>query len=173
MATKTSYTALYDMATEMSYKTLYHMAKKTYYTALNHMGTKTCSMYTIMWPYNHAPVDSVTLCETTSVRVIRCDGDLLRATAVTRGCNGCRNKSQHIKLTQEKKILPPPLWGLEPATFRSRVLRATAEISPIPIVLFLRSPVSMYWYFASCFLSVSLSVCLYHRPDITALVDWA
>ena len=45
-------------------------------------------------------------------------------TAVTRGCNGCRNKSQHRKLTQENKIIPPFQQGLEPATFRSRVQRS-------------------------------------------------
>ena len=52
------------------------------------------------------------------------DRDLLRATAVTRGWNGHRNKSQHRKLTLEKKILPPPLQGLEPATFQSQVRRS-------------------------------------------------
>ena len=35
------------------------------------------------------------------------DRDFLRATAVTRGWNGYRNKSQHRKSTLEKKILPP------------------------------------------------------------------
>ena len=35
------------------------------------------------------------------------DRGLLRATAVTRGWNGYRNKSQHRKSTLEKKILPP------------------------------------------------------------------
>ena len=34
--------------------------------------------------------------------------------------NGYRNKSQHRKFTLE--ILPPPLPGLEPEIFRSRVL---------------------------------------------------
>ena len=48
------------------------------------------------------------------------DQDLLRATAVTRGWNGYRNKSQHRKLTLEKKILLQLLLGLEPGTFRSR-----------------------------------------------------
>ena len=52
------------------------------------------------------------------------DQDLLRATAVTRRWNGCRNKSQHRKLTLEKKILPPLLPGLEPGTLRSRVRRS-------------------------------------------------
>ena len=45
------------------------------------------------------------------------DLDLMRAITVTRGWNGYRNKSHHKKLTLEKKILPPLLWGLEPATF--------------------------------------------------------
>ena len=35
------------------------------------------------------------------------DRDFLRATAVARGWNGYRNKSQHRKSTLEKKILPP------------------------------------------------------------------
>ena len=45
----------------------------------------------------------------------------LHTAAVTRRWNGYRNKSQHRKLTPEKKILPPLLPGFEPATFRSRV----------------------------------------------------
>ena len=44
--------------------------------------------------------------------------DLLRATAVY------RNKNQHRKLTPEKKILPPLLPVLEPATFQSRIRRS-------------------------------------------------
>ena len=61
------------------------------------------------------------------------DRDLLRATAVTRGWNGYRNKSQHRKLTLEKKTLPPLLPGFEPATFRSRVRRSTTELSRSPL----------------------------------------
>ena len=64
--------------------------------------------------FNHAPVYRVT-----SFKAVIChlhfwqtDRDLLRATAVTRGWNGYRNKSQHRKLT------------LEPGTFRSRVQRS-------------------------------------------------
>ena len=45
------------------------------------------------------------------------DLDLLRATAVTRGWNGYRNKSQHRKSALEKKILLPLHLGFEPATF--------------------------------------------------------
>ena len=52
------------------------------------------------------------------------DRDFLRATAVTRGWNGYRNKSQHRKSTLEKKILPPFQQGFEPATFQSRARRS-------------------------------------------------
>ena len=52
------------------------------------------------------------------------DRDFLRATVVTRGWNGYRNKSQHRKSTLEKKILPPFQQGFEPATFQSRVRRS-------------------------------------------------
>ena len=47
------------------------------------------------------------------------DWNLLCATVVTQGWNKYQNKSQHRKLTQEKKILPPLLQGLEPMTFWS------------------------------------------------------
>ena len=60
------------------------------------------------------------------------DRDLLRATAVTRGWNGYRNKSQHRKSTLEKKILPPFLQGFEPATFQSRVWRSNHWAIPAP-----------------------------------------
>ena len=49
------------------------------------------------------------------------DQHLLHATAVARGWNGYQNKSQHRKLTRQKKILPPPLQGFEPLTFQSWV----------------------------------------------------
>ena len=45
------------------------------------------------------------------------DWDLLRVTSVTRGWNKYQTKSQHRKLTPEKKILLLLLQGLEPATF--------------------------------------------------------
>ena len=61
------------------------------------------------------------------------DRDLLRATAVTRGWNGYQNKSQHRKLTLEKKILPPFLQRFEPATFRSRVRRSNHWTIPAPV----------------------------------------
>ena len=65
----------------------------------------------------------VCLAETCHLHFWQNDRDLLRATAVTRGWNGHRNKSQHRKLTLEKTVLPPFLLGLEPETFQSRVWR--------------------------------------------------
>ena len=49
------------------------------------------------------------------------DWDLLCASVVTQGCNGYQNKSQHRKLTPEKKICPQLLRGLEPRTYWSQV----------------------------------------------------
>ena len=79
-------------------------------------------------PYKHAPCH---LMQSHKRKVYAClavtchlhfwqnDRDLLRATAVTRGWNGYRNKSQHRKSTLErKKILPPLLQGFESATWR-------------------------------------------------------
>ena len=60
------------------------------------------------------------------------DRDLLRATVVTRGWNGYRNKSQHRKSTLEKKILPPFQQRFEPATFQSRVRRSNHWAIPAP-----------------------------------------
>ena len=65
------------------------------------------------------------------------DRDFLRATVVTRGWNGYRNKSQHRKSTLEKKILPPFQQGFEPATFQSRVRRSNHWAIPAPTVYFM------------------------------------
>ena len=51
------------------------------------------------------------------------DRDFLRATVVTRGWNGYRNKSQHRKSTLEKKILSPV-----PAGIRTRDLSITSPV---------------------------------------------
>ena len=61
------------------------------------------------------------------------DRDFLRATVVTRGWNGYRNKSQHRKSTLEKKILPPFQQGFEPATFQSRVRCSNHWAIPAPV----------------------------------------
>ena len=44
------------------------------------------------------------------------------------------NRSQRTKLTLEKKILPPLLPGIEPATFRLRVRRCTEWSIPKPLL---------------------------------------
>ena len=91
------------------------------------------SRHVLCTPYNHAPchfmqshIGKVYAClaVTCHLRFWQDDRGLLRATAVTRGWNGYRNKSQHRKLTLEKKILPPLQQGFEPASFRSRVRRS-------------------------------------------------
>ena len=81
-------------------------------------------------PYNYAPchfmqshIRKVYAClaVTCHLHFWQNDRDLLRATAVTRGLNGYRNKSQHRKSTLEKKILPPLQQGFKPMTFQSWV----------------------------------------------------
>ena len=92
-------------------------------------------------PYNHAPrhfmqshIRKVYAClaVTCHLHFWQNNRDLLCATAVTRGWNGYRNKSQHRKLTLEKRILPPLLQGFEHATFRSRVRRSNHWAIPAP-----------------------------------------
>ena len=91
--------------------------------------------------YNCAPCHSMQshICKVYACLAVTChlhfwqnDRDLLRATAVTRGWNWYLNKSQHRKLTLEKKILPPLLQGFEPATFQSRVRRSNHWAIPAP-----------------------------------------
>ena len=93
-------------------------------------------------PYNHAPchfmqslIRKVYAClaVTCHLRFWQNDRGLLRATAVTRGWNGYWNRSQHRKLSLEKKILPPLQQGFEPATFRSRVRRSNHWAIPAPM----------------------------------------
>ena len=81
-------------------------------------------------PYNYAPCHFMQshICKVYACLAVTChlrfwqdDQGLLHATAVTRGWNGYRNKSQHRKLTLENKILLPLQQGFEPATFRSWV----------------------------------------------------
>ena len=89
-------------------------------------------------PYSHAPCHFmqsytgmvyVCLAVTCHLPFWQNDRDLLRATAVTWGWNGYQNKSQHRKLTLEKKILPPLLQWFEPATFQSRVRRSNLQMT--------------------------------------------
>ena len=59
------------------------------------------------------------------------DEDLLRATAVTRGWNGYRIKSQHRKLTLEKKISPCSCKDSDPQPFSHESGVLTTELSPL------------------------------------------
>ena len=83
-------------------------------------------------PYNHAPchfmqshIRKVYTClaVTCHLHFWQNDRDLLRATAVTRGWNGYRNKSVQ-KVDPGEEHSPAALQGFEPATFQSRVRRS-------------------------------------------------
>ena len=92
---------------------------------------------------------NVCLAVTCHLHVWQNDRDLLRATAVTRGRNGYRNKSQHRKLTMEKEILPPLLPGIEPEAFRLRACLSTTELSSLPIGKWLIYIRNVVWHHAS------------------------
>ena len=103
-----------------------------------HCETAAVSAQVLCTPYNHAPchfmqshIRKVYAClaVTRHLHFWQNDQDLLRATAVTRGWNGYRNK-RHRKSTPEKKILPPLQQGFEPATFQSRVRRSNHWVIP-------------------------------------------
>ena len=103
--------------------------------------TAAISAQVLCTPYNHAPchfmqshIRKVYLClvVTCHLHFWQNDRDHLRATAVTRGWNGYRKKSQHRKSTLEKKILPPLQQGFEPATFQSRVRCSNHWVIPAP-----------------------------------------
>ena len=92
--------------------------------------TAAVSAHVLCTPYNRAPchfmqshIRKVYAClaVTSHLHFWQNDRDRLGATAVTRGWNGYRNKSQHRKSTLEKKILPLFLQGFEPVTFQSWV----------------------------------------------------
>ena len=68
------------------------------------------SVYTIQpchFMQSHIPKVYACLTVTCHLHFLLNDQDLLCATAVTRGWNGYQNKSQHRKLTLEKKIILP------------------------------------------------------------------
>ena len=113
-------------------------------TALAWLGpqeTAAISAQVLCSPYDHAPchfmqshIRKVYAClaVTCHLRFWQNDRGLLRATAVTRGWNGYQNKSQHRRLTLEKKILPPLQQGFEPMTFRTRVRCSNHWAIPAP-----------------------------------------
>ena len=99
------------------------------------------------------------------------DRDFLRATAVTRGWNGYRNKGQHRKSTLEKKILPPFQQGFEPATFQSRVRRSNHWAIPAPGTSSGRVCNFILVVGNSCLLLL-LCLCDVFRTRINSLVCW-
>ena len=122
--------------------------------------TAAVSEQVLCTPYNRAPchlmqshIRKVYAClaVTCHLHFWQNDGDLLRATAVTRGWNGYRNKSQHKKSTPEKKILPPLLQGFEPATFQSRNCRSNNWAVPAPLRLRDDDVLSFTWFVYFCF----------------------
>ena len=106
--------------------------------------TAAVSAQVLCTPYNHAPchfmqshIRKVYVCLPVACHLHfwQNDWDLLRATAVTQGLNGYRNKSQHRKLTLEKKILPLLLQGFEPMTFQSWVRHSNHWAITLPTEL--------------------------------------
>ena len=92
-------------------------------------------------PYNHAPCHFVQshirkvyacLAVTCHLHFWQDDRDLLRATAVTRGWNGYRNRSQHRKFTLENKLFLPFPQGFEPRPFNHESGALTTELAPAP-----------------------------------------
>ena len=103
--------------------------------------------------------------------------DFLRATVVTRGWNGYRNKSQHRKSTLEKKILPPFQQGFEPATFQSRV-RCSKNVILIDVRLYsaiLRSLEQTHcarmWFYMSDWLFIARFLNV-HRSGVLTALAW-
>ena len=93
------------------------------------------SRHVLCTPYNHAPCHFMKshIRKVHTYLALTCHSHVLRATEVTRGWNGYRNKSQHRKLTLEKKIIPPLLQGfiLRPFDHESGTL--TTELFPLSV----------------------------------------
>ena len=91
-------------------------------------------------PYNHAPchfmqnhIRKVYACLAVTCHLLFWQNDrcLLRATAVTRGWNGYRNKSQHRKLTLEKNISRRSTRDSNPRPFDHASGALTTELPPL------------------------------------------
>ena len=93
-------------------------------------------------PYNHAPCHFMQLSHIRKVHAclaVTChlhywqnDQGLLRATAVTRGWNGYRNKSQHRKLTRRRKFSRRSCRDSNPRPFNHEFGALTTALSPLP-----------------------------------------
>ena len=92
------------------------------------------------------------------------DRHILLATAVTWGWNRYWNKSQHRKLTQEKKIIVPFLLGLKPATFWSQVWHCILQrccLKHYPLLSYMVSSVVLN----------TILCCLKHCPLLSYVVS--
>ena len=86
------------------------------------------------WHFMQSHIHKVHAClaVTCHLHFWRNDWGLLCATAVTQGWNGYQDKSQHRRLTLEKKILPPLLQGFKPVTFQPWVRCSNHWAIPTP-----------------------------------------
>ena len=107
-----------------------------------------------LWPMpKHGSIRKVYAClaVTCHLHFWQNDLDFLRATVVTRGWNGYRNKSQHRKSTLENKILPP---------FRNAVPRRSLlkyeMLRPLRLHMWRHSSVQLIPGFAATFKSASI-----------------
>ena len=117
--------------------------------------TAAVSAQVLCTPYNHAPchfmqshIRKVYAClaVTCHLHFWQNDRDLLRATAVTRGRNGYRNKSQHRKSTLEKKFSRRSCRDSNPRPFDHESGALTTELSPLSQWLYkvARTPYEYY-----------------------------
>ena len=96
------------------------------------------SQHVLCAPYTHAPCHFMQshIRKVCACLAVTCtwqnDQDLLRDTAVTRGWNGYRNKSQHKKLTPENKISHCSFQGSDPWPFDHKSGALTTELSLLP-----------------------------------------
>ena len=124
-----------------------------------------------LWPMpKHGSIRKVYAClaVTCHLHFWQNDRDFLRATVVTRGWNGYRNKSQHRKSTLEKKILPPFQQGFEPVTFQSRVRHSNHWAIPAPPYMCIISSLCSLGM-CICF---SLSSMFFHSMFISLMKCW-
>ena len=106
--------------------------------------TAAVSAQVLCTPYNHAPCHFMQshICKVHACLAVTChlhfwqnDRDLLRATAVIRGWNRYRNKSQHRKLTLEIFLSRRSCRDSNPRPFDHQFGALTTELTnPAPVV---------------------------------------
>ena len=91
------------------------------------------------------------------------DRDFLRATVVTRGWNGYRNKSQHRTGRPWRRKLPPFQQGFEPATFQSRVRCSNHWAIPAP---------TKHWWLMIVYIALLFSALLSRLTALACDSTW-